>query len=416
MIKRSCGGESSSAARKRQVTSAPLDEHPLVPSSQEQHASSVASMIPINLIAALVLPYIQDRSTWNSVCFANKELRDAGKRMRPPWPNTMFSVEGHGVRTVAFSPCKSFLALSIVTHPLVYVWDRHGEQTQLEGHIGGVSCLQYSLDRKYLASGSLDKSIRLWRITFESAAHSSSSDESRLGNTTRGTLQAQSVINLLGHGGTITSLTFSPTDSNLLASGCNTGEIRLWDVINQVCIHAFDFNPRLRSIEAIFFSPGDNIQCYVVTSGGPMIRIARNRRMEFAATILEEPGEKRRYKLVAFSPCGTFFAAISDMDVPLLIGASELALFDLGTMAKTQSVVLSGGGNYARIAISSDGKKLAITSYRNARARLIECHDLTIQQDVDTIEQRSSYAVAFDPTNRFLAIARRDGRVELRTL
>jgi hypothetical protein len=35
MIKRSCGGESSSAARKRQATSAPLDEHPLVPSSQE---------------------------------------------------------------------------------------------------------------------------------------------------------------------------------------------------------------------------------------------------------------------------------------------------------------------------------------------------------------------------------------------
>jgi WD40 repeat protein len=308
MIKRSpSGGESSSAAFKRQATSAPApapapldNEDPLRPasSSQEHDASSVPSMLP-NLIAALILPFVQDRPTWNSVCCANKELREAGKRMRPPWPNTKLNVGGGAVCGVAFSPCKSFLACSVAAQPLVHVWDlHHGQHTRLEGHTGVVTCLQYSFDGKYLASGSSDRLIRLWRtITSESAAHSSLSDESRNRGASRGTLQAQSCIILLGHRSAISALAFSPTNSNLLASGCLVGEIKLWDVTNQVCIHTF--YPRLSTITAIFFSPGDNIQCHVVTGYGAMIRIVRNNRMGFASTILEEPS-LGRYSRVGF--------------------------------------------------------------------------------------------------------------------
>jgi WD40 repeat protein len=406
------GGESSSGDRKRQATSAPRDEDPLVPSSQEHDASSVPSMLPINLIAALVLPYVQDRSTWNSVCCANKELRNAGKRMRPPWPETTLNVGGFGVRAVAFSPCKSFLACSIATQTVVHVWDRHGEQARLEGHSDDIACLQYSLDGKYLASGSEDGSIRLWRATSESATHSSPLDESRNRGTSRGILQVQSDINLLGHSSAaISALAFSPTDSNLFASGCREGEIKLWDVINEVCIHAFD--PHLWSIETIFFSPGDNIQCYAVTTRGRMIRIVRNKRMEFAATILEEPS-LGKYPRAAFSPCGTFFAAISYMGSG---GKWELALFDLRTMAKTQSVFLSGGStDYAGIAMSPDNKQVA-TVKRSGGTRLFECHDLTIQKYFDNSDDDVGiFSLAFDPTSRVLATGRYDGRVELRTL
>jgi hypothetical protein len=127
----SSGGESSSAARKRQATassSAPLDADPLRPSSQEHDASSVPSIIPVSLIAALILPYVPDRSTWNSVCCANKELREAGKGMRPPWHNTTLNVGVVAVGAVAFSPCKSFLACGLEAQSVVRVWDRHGER------------------------------------------------------------------------------------------------------------------------------------------------------------------------------------------------------------------------------------------------------------------------------------------------
>jgi hypothetical protein len=89
-------------------------------------------------------------------------------------------------------------------------------------------------------------------------------------------------------------------------------------------------------------------------------------------------------------------------------------------MAKTQSVFLSGHRDFAGIAMSPDGKKLAITNNMEG-TRLIECHDLTIQKNVDTIEEqrpreaRGLWPVVFDPTSRFIAVGRLDG-VELRTI
>jgi WD40 repeat protein len=355
------------------------------------------------LIALLILPYIQDRSTWNSVCRASTELSEAGKRMRPPWPTTL-NVGGGAVRCVAFSPCKSFLACSLVAQNVIHVWDRHGRQARLEGpYTRGVVCLQYSSDGRYLASGSGDWSIRLWRMTSESAAYSSSSDESR---------NRDPDIIMLGHSTSIWALAFSPTDSNLLASGCVAGEIKLWDVISQVCIHSF--HPLYSTINTIYFPPGENIHCYVVTNSGRIIRITRNKKMEFAATRLEPSLGSDPH--AAFSPCGTCFASMSYM----ASGSKwEVALFNLRTMAKTQSFFLPGGPNdLADIAMSPDGKKVAITNNSGA-AQLFECHDLTIRKSVDTLEQRSDedegrWPVAFDPTSRLFAVACLDGRVELR--
>jgi WD40 repeat protein len=332
--------------------------------------------------------------------------------MRPPWPNTALRVGGRSVLAVAFSPCKSLLACSIAAQSLVHVWDRHGQQTWLEGHTEEIGCLQYSLDGRYLASGSLDSSIRLWRVRSESAGHSSSSDESMNRVSSRGTPQSQSDIILLGHRSGIAALAFSPT-ANLLASGCQDGEIKLWDVNNQVCIHAF--NPRLAGIKVIFFAPGDTIQCYVATFRGAMIRIVRNKRMEFAFTILEEPS-LGSYPRAAFSPCGTYFAAISYIRRKM---SWELALFDLRTMAKTQSVILAGTMCHLfDIAMSPDGKKLATTN-RSGGTRISECHDLIIQRY--SVEQRLAmpplrWPVAFDPTSRVYAVGRFDGSVELCTI
>jgi WD40 repeat protein len=139
--------------------------------------------------------------------------------------------------------------------------------------------------------------------------------------------------------------------------------------------------------------------------------------MEFAATILEKPS-LGMFPSAAVSPCGTSFA-VTSCDASGINW--ELALFDLGTMAKTQSMVLAAGNiDFALIAMSPDGKSLATTDTTGG-IQLYESHDLTIQKYVDTKGQRSDEAVerrpvAFDPTSRVFAVGRFDGSVELRTI
>jgi hypothetical protein len=113
MSKRPIRGESSSAAHKRQAATPEDEESPLLSSASEsaslaQQASSLSiPKTPLHLMADLILPFVADRSTWNSVHPACNDLRRAGKKMTSPWPNKAFKAFnlGHGaVRHVAFLP------------------------------------------------------------------------------------------------------------------------------------------------------------------------------------------------------------------------------------------------------------------------------------------------------------------------
>jgi hypothetical protein len=89
----------------------------------------------------------------------------------------------------------------------VTLWDAQGKLLhRCQGHEGGVRCLAFSGDGKRLASGSYDKTIRLWDIATEK------------------TLRV-----LTGHEKGVERVVFSP-DGRLLASGANETVVRLWDV------------------------------------------------------------------------------------------------------------------------------------------------------------------------------------------
>jgi WD40 repeat protein len=119
-------------------------------------------VIPTNIIFHLILPFVQDRRTWNSACTATKELHEAGMGMTPPWPETKFNL-GQKTRSLKFSPCGSFLACGslMIPHP-VSICERPGRMTRLIGHTSCVSHLSFSKDGKYLASAGDDRSIRIW--------------------------------------------------------------------------------------------------------------------------------------------------------------------------------------------------------------------------------------------------------------
>jgi hypothetical protein len=95
MSKRSIGNESSTTAHKRQARATVDDESPPPASLGHSPLSSfnpTQMSIDIHLIAAVILPFISDRVTWNNICCATKALCIAGKNLTPPWPNTTLHI------------------------------------------------------------------------------------------------------------------------------------------------------------------------------------------------------------------------------------------------------------------------------------------------------------------------------------
>ena len=84
----------------------------------------------------------------------------------------------------------------------------HGKPTPIEGHTNNVTALAATRDGKFIATGSTDKTIRLWDM---------SSGNARLARVFQ------------GHTEEVTTLAFSP-DGKTLASGSNDQSIRLWRV------------------------------------------------------------------------------------------------------------------------------------------------------------------------------------------
>ena len=402
MSKRSIYGESSSTAHNQYGT-APQDESPLplATSSLAQASSSSIPKIPLDLIADLILPFIADRATWNNVYCAGKDLCLAAKNMTPPWPNTILNL-GHAVSQIVFSPSGSQLAFGINTHqPVVHIWDRWGKKALLAGHTRRILCLEYSSDGEYLASGSRDGSILLWHTELFHAASSKLSREIPTAITEQADIILPGIDEQF-----VTALSFSRTDSNILASGGSNGGIKLWNVKDQTCIHSFD--PNSGTIHALFFAGGADISCIAVANNGSIIRLWKAEGSSYLGS--EIIAVERHVSRAVFSPSGSLLATSSYYTWT----KSTVALCDLETMTKTQSVTMPRPSCFA---VSQDSKQLVVGGHMG-RIRLLQSDTFSIQRDLNTRGRspNMAVAVAFDPTCRVLAFGCSRGTVELLTL
>jgi WD40 repeat protein len=350
-----------------------------------------ASKIPINVISDFILRYVDDRPTWNAICGANHELHEAGMSRTPPWPQTTVLTLEQSVTALKFSPCGSFLAAGTGRLGLVYICDRRGRQTCLTGHTSGVLCLSFSNDGKYLASASscsslehnADKSIRIWPTD----------------STTR--LPQQSDKTLRGHRRIITCLDFLPADSNILTSGDERGVIKLWNVEQEICLYSFDH--RCGCVMPLYFPAvqDDGNQCIFVGESGSLIRTRWNDPSDIESDIVNMPGLGRLVWRSAFSNCGSLLAAASS-------DGRTVTLHDMQAMSVKQRLFIPPHMNLGRcnsLAFSPNGKTLVLC-FDAQEIQICKVSDLNInsllQPDAFT-RTRNIGAVAFDPSGQFLA-------------
>ncbi len=134
------------------------------------------------------------------------KLNGHGRRIKFLSKNTKY----RRVRALAYSPDSRFLA-SGSEDKTIKIWStkKYKKHATLKGHTGWVSALAFSEDGKYIASGDTESNVHLWDVH-----------------------KKRRIAIFKGHTNGILAMTFSP-DGKTLATGSADGTIRFWDVNTQ---------------------------------------------------------------------------------------------------------------------------------------------------------------------------------------
>ena len=327
---------------------------------------------------------------------------------------SVFADTFDAILSVAFSPNGSYLAAGSANGE-IRLWrtEEWEPYATLQGHKDWVWSVVFSPNGRLLASSSEDKTVKVWEVTsgrclatlqehMEKIWSVAFSPDSRLlatGGMDR-TIKLWNVTNgqclsvLQEHTNWIMSVAFSP-DGRLLASGAADHTIKLWDVVAGQCLKTLHAHTNI--IWSVAFSLDGTL-----LASGAADQTVRLWDVSSGTCLRILQGHTDWVQSVAFSPNGSILASSSEDQTARLWEVSS------GTCLKT----LSGHTNIVwSLAFSLDGSTLVTGSMD----RSMKVWDVSSGQCLKTLQGYASavWSSAFGPDGNTLVSGGSDQFVRL---